>query len=320
MYDKERKDGFWFLDENNVFTSLQWDDRTLSKMHDSCETSWEAYYSYGDEDLLKSLRNCIKRVDRTGWKKIFGKYYYQLQRYPITYDGMIGMSRDHLIYMFAAFVTANFDKKELNEWTSHFRPVVSTTIGMHMTPELWLWLKLISGKPIGYLYYPFRLLFSTWTMLWVKFIYKIAQWPEEWTWEEYKERNGYYLSKNKSKKDKFFSSIIGPVFSRKLTSTKVSVLPNNWFTRSIKWLELQTTTKQNFTLRLLNGDRTVTKEEVEGIHSIMGHQSSTSFEPWRTRRWRAEIPKDRGYKVTNEEHINQLDRDYALKLWEKLNS
>lgn len=195
---------------------------------------------------------------------------------------MVGMSRDHLIYIFTALYTHGVPTEELHEYVSHLRPVVSTTIGMHMTLELWLWLKFISKRKIGKLYYPYRLMTSTINMLWTKLLYKLANWQEELTWEEYLSR--CEERKNKSLKDKIFSSLILPVYASKLTSTKVKVLPDNWWTRSIKKIELMTTTRYNYVLRMLNGDKTVKLEDIESFHSILNYRWSDSFEPWRTGR------------------------------------
>lgn len=68
----------------------------------------------------------------------------------------------------------------------------------------------------------------------------------------------------------------------------------------------------------LNGDKTVKREDIEAYHSILYYRWSDSFEPWRTVRWMSEIPKDRGYDLVNIYHINQIDRDYALKLYDEL--
>lgn len=314
MYDKNNKDTIWQKTEENMFTDIFFDFKPFK--HDACEETWEAYYTYNDPCFIDGLKNCIKKVYRTGWKaKIFGKYYYQLQRWPIAYENMIGMSRDHLIYVFSALYKANTPTEELHEYTSHLRPVVSTTIGMHMTFELWLWLKLISKRKIGKLYYPWRLLSSIINMLWTKLMYKLANWPEELTLEEYWPRRDERL--NKSLKDKIFSTLTAPVYSRKLTSTKVSLLPDNWWTQTIKKIELITTTRYNYVLRMLNGDKTVKKEDIEAYHSILYYRWSDSFEPWRSVRWMFEIPKDRGYDLVNIQHINQIDRDYALKIFEE---
>jgi hypothetical protein len=106
------------------------------------------------------------------------------------------------------------------------------------------------------------------------------------------------------------------VYASKLTSTKVKVLPDNWWTRSIKKIELMTTTRYNYVLRMLNGDKTVKLEDIESFHSILNYRWSDSFEPWRTGRWMLEVPF--GYELTNVQHINQIDRDYALKLYDEL--
>jgi hypothetical protein len=315
MYDKNNKETIWQRTEENMFTDILFD--FIPFKHDACEETWEAYYTYGDPCFIEGLKNCIKKVYRTGWKaKIFGEYYYQLQRWPTSYENMIGMSRDHLIYVFSALYKYGISSDELHEYVSHLRPVVSTTIGMHMTFELWLWLKLISKRKIGILYYPWRLVGSTLNMLWTKLIYKLANWPEELSLDEYWPRRDERL--NKSFKDRIFSSLVAPVYSRKLTSTKVSLLPDNWWTKSIKKIELMTTTRYNYVLRMLNGDKTVKREDIEAYHSILYYRWSDSFEPWRTVRWMTEIPKDRGYDLVNIYHINQIDRDYALKIYDEL--
>lgn len=318
MYDRNNKNSYWFRTDENMFTSLGFDDPPTPFKHDSCETTWQAYYTYNDKCFIEGLKNCIKKVYRKGWKaKLFGEYYYQLQRWPTEYEGMIGMSRDHLIFIFAALYMDNTSSEELNEYVSHLRPVVSTTIGMHMTPELWLWLKLICGKKIGKIYYPWRLISSILNMAWTKFMYFLANWPkDELTWNEYYPRRDERL--NKSSKDKIFSELIEPVYSKNLTSTKVALLPDNWWTKAIKKIELKTTTKYNYILRMLNGDKSVKKEDIEAYHSIMFYWFTDSFEPWRTKRWMEEIPERWGYDLTNIQHINQVDRDFALKIYDEL--
>lgn len=316
MYDRNNKETFWLRTDENMFTNMQFEDKTVPFRHDACEETWEAYYTYGDPCFVEALRNCIKKVYRKGWKaKIFGEYYYQLQRWPTSYEGMVGMSRDHLIYIFAALYTASVSSEELHEYVSHLRPVVSTTIGMHMTFELWLWLKFISKRKIGKLYYPWKLIRVFINMLWTKSMYKLAKWPEELTYEEF---YPHMYDNNKSIKDKIFTALVPPVFERKLTATKVSFLDDNWWSRSIKKIELTTTTRYNYLLRMMNNDKTVKKEDIEAYHSIIYYRFSDSFEPWRTKRWMAEIPKDRGYDLVNIQHINQIDRDYVLKIYDEL--
>lgn len=112
-----------------------------------------------------------------------------------------------------------------------------------------------------------------------------------------------------TKKDKFISSLLYPVYSLYNTSCQVFHAPYHPLKKTLQWLMLKLAHPSNLWIRLLNGDKTVTKEQVESYVSVSG-DPATSYGYYDTRI----------HKVLTDEQkaFNDIPKDMLVMLYNKL--
>ena len=302
MLDWNATDTYWYVSDKNMMLNNSDCDGGI---YDSIERTYMAYYAYGDERFIDGIKSCWTKVYRTNWlsRLIFGDYYYQGDRYPDLTN--TDMSRDHTIYGFTAMKMSGMSNDDIYEIASHLRFRIGSSIGMLMSPDLWCWLRLISGRKIGYLYYPLQYIVSFFgsKMNWI--VDKTTGLGVEQTQDEFKT----ITNKDRPKILNFFNGLYFPNFEVKLIATKLSILPDNWFSRKIKKKTLKMV-KKNYVLQLLLDDKnTPTKEDLNNYKSMSGDRWADFLNPWM---------HDRDLYILDEKWLraNTLDKDYLLKIYE----
>lgn len=322
-FNPNNKNTWWFVsDENMMLFHNIWGNNTAVELmgaHDCVEQTYHAYVAYGHEPLIDGIKSCwkIKEYKNPIMKKLYG-WGYKPQRYPIAYPGIVGMSRDHVIYSLMAFIHSGMSKSELYDRVKRLPFMIGDKLGKTMTPELWLWGRLISGKAIGQLFYPLVLVEMILYYYWNMYIDKKAGFGLYK--EDHPSKYEVWLNKDKPEKYVYWSKKMFPIYALKLVANMTSVLPNNWFIRQVRKIGLKMTPTYNYVIRILFKG-SVTEEEVKDIEN---------YNPLFAERWSAMLNRktnDRtSYRIIelqNWEGIfdeNVLDRDYAIKLIENENT
>lgn len=303
MYNPELTTTYWNVDQKwNMLQNLSITEVYDDGHYDSVGGSCLAYLTYKDPRFIEGIKSCwIKTPNK------FGKgYYYKGQRYPekMWSDIGIGISRDHTIYSFIAWKKAGWTNEQIWEYASHMPFSLGNEMGMKMNLSLWLWLRLISGKSIGKLWYISLLLESLLYVGWNKLMDIITGgYPDE------KPQDEYVFKQNKTKWDKLKNNLFFPTFALNLLSFQMMVVPKNNLIKLTNKLLLKITPKENFLLKVMFGEE-VTEEQVSGYKPMYGSRWSDELVPERTRSSVLEI-------ITNPKHIeaNTLDKDLLMEMY-----
>ncbi len=303
MYNPDNKNTYWFVDSLNMFSNQSvtpvWDDGH----YDVIESNMAGYICYRDERLIDGIKSCW-RMSPT-----FLNWQYKGQRYPEPQWGNIGISRDHTIYSFVAFKIAGWSDEQIWDYAKRMPFNLGIEIGMKLTPPLWFWLRLISGKKIGYIWYP---------MAWCGKLFSRIQngLLNFFTGGFGKEipQDQYVYDTNKNPKKVWLSKQYYPTFALKLSAFQLYVLPDSWFKRRIKKQGLHLCPSENFLLQIMYGGK-VDKSKVDGYKSMYGSRWADELIPVRTKGNIMEI-------ITNPVHLeaNTLDKDLLNFMFNKYNS
>lgn len=284
-------------------------------VHDSIEQTYHAYRAYGYEPFIEGIKSCWKPIEYKYFRKLLGYYYYKPQRYPIKYDGMKPMSRDHVIYSLLAFYYSGMSKHKIFNYGKRLPFLIGNNIGMTMTPKLWLWIRLLSGKKIGYLYYP--LVLSAMINALIK--NTIVEAISKFGFAKNEEHQSTFEPVFKDKKTKlqlFLGSLYYPTYAVKLTANMLNVIPENWFVKQARKLALKMVPRYNYVLKMLLKQRLTVCEtmDLKNYKSMTGDRWSDQLNRiWSHRPLYIIENKfpDKNYTIAN-----ALDKDYALKLLE----
>lgn len=312
----KNKKTWWYVSPENMMCNRHIDGYEglwSQGVHDSIEQTYHAYFAYDDYRFIKGIKDCWKRIEYKNpiMRKLFG-FKYKPQRYPIAYDAMKGMSRDHVIYSLVAFKYSGMSDKEVWEYVKRIPFFIGDNIGTTMTPKLWLWGRLISGKLIGLLYYPLALFSALRVNLTTRFLNWLFdyRYGEEIHQSKYDETYSDIFTEAEKKFIKFYY----PTYAVKLSANMLKVLPDNIFTRITKNLLKPLIPKYNYVLKLLLGVD-LSQEEREDLRN---------YRPMTGDRWSDQLnnsyPGGRLHII--EDYFgdptlvkeNTLDKDYALKL------
>jgi len=306
MLDINATDTWWIVSDEKMMLNRQDYTPGDDGKWDSIERTWHAYYTYDSDIFLDAIKSCWKKIYRknTITKFLFGKYYIQGERYPGHTNTF--MSRDHLIYTLAAFKHSGMSEKDLYEFTSHIRFMISNRIGMQMTPSLWLWMKLISGKKIGYLFYIFIFFEILFNIIWNNSISFFTGLNKEQSQDEF-----HMLSRSDRPIALTIpSSLIFLPYGTKLIATQLSILKNDIFNKFLKKFTLKLVSKYNFLQRLLLDDtENITEENINSYIPMSGDRWSGILDPW---------VNDRQLFFIHDKYLraNVLDKDYLIKVYQ----
>jgi len=302
MLDWNNKKTYWIVDNNMMIINNNVEPYDDGK-YDSIEKTNQAYFAYKDYRFIEGIKSCWVKTKRKYW---FG-YYYKGQRFPSAEYENIGISRDHTIYSFAAFKTAGWTDKEIWEYASHMRFNLAKSIGMKMTPSLWLWLRLISNKCIGKLFYPlcwFEMYISN---FWNKTLDKITGGfgPEV-------EQNEFKMTYDKPASNDWLVRLYYPNYALKLVAFQLDVLPDSkWKTRIEKQC-LKITKETNYLLHIMFHSSTQpTEEMINNYIPMQGDRWSGVLNKWINDRYMKTITDPKLLKA------NTLDKDFLIEIYKK---
>lgn len=311
--DLTTKKTWWYVSDENIMLShymgnidYEYDNKNnlwSQGVHDSIEITYEAYQTYKYEPFIDGIKSC--------WKKIETKngYYYKPQRYPIAYESMIDMSRDHVMYSICAFLESGMSQEEVWEYAGKVK--LGKKLGLTMSPELWLWLRLVSNKKIGLLYYPLMLCNSYLYLLANKLVDKVSGFGPEDHPDAFKpliraEKPGIV--------NMLANAYLLPPYAVKLVLEQINRIPQNWWVKQIRKNMGKLVPKYNIVLKKLAGLE-ITEEDKQ---IVLNHKSMTAD------RWSMSMNRwtnDRRIYYIDEEWPeknflieNNLQKDYAMKI------
>lgn len=301
-YDPQTATTYWRVDkQNNMMENISVTDIYDDGHYDGIGLTTYAYAAYKDPRFIEGIKSCWVKTKR----KFLPGYYYKGQRYPGGEPWTpIGISRDHTIYTFISFKLAGMSDEEIWEYAKHMPFNLGIDLGMKMTPSLWLWLRLMSNKWIGKLYYPIcyiEILLSTWQN---KLLDAITG-----GFDEALSQDDYYYIENKPKALQFMRDLYYPTYALKLAAFQLWLIPDTKLKAKIKKMALKLVPKYNPLLTMMFGGD-VTEEEIINFKSMYGDRFSDEMDPFRTRGMVLKV-------IDKPEHIvsNAVDKDLLITIY-----
>jgi hypothetical protein len=212
----------------------------------------------------------------------------QLYRHP-NYDNNT-ISRDHVFYYFMYYYEAVgsdyvFMQHEINSLPRPFKKI-SNMKNSNMLPDLWSFIRALNYKHKAW----YRFLYYTWNLHMVF----------TFTWDKMCLKFGWH----KLLGFRVYALHILAWQLHYLRKQKDSLI-NRFFTRLVLWYNEPT----NYAIRLICGDKTVRKEDVENYEGTVTNR--WTCDPKRTKR-------DMSKRIGDDVKYNNLDRDYLIALWERV--
>lgn len=292
MYNPETNTTYWYVDQKwNMILTQSVTEIPDEGKYDGIEKALHAYICYGDNRFIDGIESC--------WEWQNGKFIGK--RYPDFPFNDAGISRDHTIHSFVAWKLAGQSNNSLLSKAKSLPLQLGDSLGMLQTPSLWLWLRLISRKKIGYLWYLWKLLSSTLALLQNKLVsliigFDLKEVPQD-----------KFIKGKQSKIDK----LLFPTYALKLVAFQLYVLPDSLVKSIIQKIYLWNTPSENTLLKVMFGSN-ISQEQIDNYKPMYGDRWSDELQPERTRGDILEV-------IINEEHIsaNTLDKDLLIFIYNK---
>jgi hypothetical protein len=295
----------FYVDDHNMMLarSPDWAKVKDGGAGDSIGRTFLAYLTYEDDRFLEGIKNCWDKTERKGWLRrlLFGKYYYQGYRHPVS-DRDHGLSRDHTLYTILAYKHAGYSDEYMKEFVKHLRYKISDT--HRFSINLWLWVRVVAGMkiytPLYYIAEYFALFFA---LLGNVITEKFAKFGEESHQDDFiKMQND-----DKTKRTKILTSFYYPVYAVHQAAYQNRLLKDSFLKRGLQKLLLKMTPRYNYAIQLLL-DQEVSGEDVYSYKSMAGWRWTAILNTYRNNR---DI-----YIYTKNIDYNVLDVDYIQKLYE----
>ena len=308
---------FFDIDHKMMYEhAWEWSKKDYKRNVGEGDALWRsglAYITWKDPLIKEGILKCFRKVRENHH---FKKEFYQPMRASERW-GEDDVSRDQVTMAFAS-LKINDDKEELQEIASKTPYRLSRR--MKMTPDMWLWVQsLYRKKPKIYAHlYCLLNLSYLWIGLGVnKIIGKILGLKTI----PAKDYDSTYHYNKRNKWNKFqmiLFKALYPSYAFHLTCWQIYTLPLS-NTSPLKWvfrqLMLSACEKENYLCRILLGDYSINREEVESVEARTGFRwqmrydgSWPSYHNEETQEW-----KDIHLRY------NQLDRDCLITIFEKHN-
>jgi hypothetical protein len=271
-----------------------------------------AYIAWNNPELKEGILRCFRKV-RGGHH--FKKDFYQAMRCTGR-RGEDDVSRDH-VCMALTSLSLNNDTKELNELASKIPYRISRR--MKMTPDFWCWVKSLTDSKYRKLFGNLFLLFQLITLpfiLGLNWVIGKILGLKSISNKEYTTNYSYDMRDNWNGFQKLIYKSYYMGYAFHLCCWQIYVTPvgkNNILKKLLKKLLLTHCEKENFLLRLLLDDLTVSKKDVDDYIPQENYRwqmrfdgSNHTFHNLKSQKWKNEFLKD-----------NQLDKD-ILKTMYKL--
>ena len=312
-FDPNNKTAFFYLDEHDIFLRQppSWNPDDDGNEGDcigrqlDCIIAWENDENLiawgGAQRLVEAVKKCF--VLKTDDK---GRIYMEGYRHPNRLDDEYNdMSRDHTLY--ALIIMKYTNDPFLDVMMKYLRWRISDRFTF--TPESWLWMKALKENRFYlFLFYLMAIPVMVVSVLWNKFIYKVAGFKEE------SHQDDFILVRNDeiSEKKLKWRKLLYPTYAMLESAIMTDTLPKtigNWM---LKKVTLWGAPKHNYLMRLFL-DGNVTREQVYGYKSMRGGRWSTTLNE----------TNDRHVAIqTNPEYLaaNVLDVDLVRAVYEKKNN
>jgi len=265
--------------------------------------------------LMEGIMDCWVLKKRRTWlgRLLKGKYYYQGYRYPTYARGeeeqRDGLSRDHTLNTVLAMLYMQWDKKDIWNFVKKLKFRISPFA--LMTINLWLWLRVVSGRRIARLfYYPIEWITVSFTSWWQRKVEKITGIGPHY--EVPQDEFKYMQNKDKPKIVDTSCGLLYPVYAMKQAAEQFLYVNEKWGTK-LRNKYIKITPTYNYVIQLLLKDPNgPTEKDIMNYKPMRGSRWTGVFNKW----W-----NKRSLKVISEgdplAEYNQLDVDYARSLYEK---
>ena len=309
---------YCYVDQENkmmLVKNASWNKNGDNGKGDSIGRSKDAFYIYNDYRFIEGIEDCWIKVPNKGIRRLFRKWHWQGYRYPTYANGTEinsgdKLSRDHLKNTVIAYKYAGKTDKEMWDFVKRLRWRISKFA--MFTPELWLFVRLLSGRKFATWMYP-RLTFivkvvTSWWQLRVEKKSGFGPHFEE-------DQNTFKLLQNSFKPDciNHCSKKLHPIYTLLQNSQQARYIKNDKWKKKCMEQIYKITPTYNYAIKLyVNHPEGITEDMIMSYKSMKGGRWSGIMNIW----W-----NDRSlYINTNEEEIeyNVMDVDYIRKLWETL--
>lgn len=271
--------------------------------------TWDAYRTYGDPRFLEAILRCWTYNGEDG--KFHGT------RYPTPYPGQVPISRDHVYNTIFALHHAVKRGDSSEEFFQHFVSCQPFRLSgfARQSLSMHLWLKLLQGKKIGYLYYPLTYLSVKGYKAWNRLIYGIM--------------GNYWKLGDEHHQDDFkpilefprlgildkLTGLLFPNYALMNLGQQLELLPNKKWVDRIRKQCHPLVPSNNYVGKLLfHHPDGVSRQEVEQYHPMNGDRWSDILNPW--------INYGRNIHKLDSSYLgeNELDKDLLRTLWEERNT
>lgn len=283
-----------------------WNPNGDNGIVDSIGRTVDAYFAYDHLRFIYAVRKCYR------YKNGYLQQYLQAYRHPsIAVNDLKGgiyndMSRDHIIYSLIIFKASN--DPYLYYLSKNLRWKISDRYWF--TPEVWLWMKGITGNKLAmFLYYLLDIIILFIAIKWNKFIYFVAGFQPESNQNDFKK----VQNSDKPKSKVFFRKLLYPIYTLYQKAFMMYVSDNCYGKKKIKQICLKGIDKENYLLRIMFGDKTVTEEQVNSYKPMTG---------WRWSGYLESNLNDRDMNIITDPvklEANVLDVDLLQKMYKLRN-
>ena len=268
VFDKENK-MLYEIVPSWVNPDYDTDGLLHPEKHNALHRTSLALITYKDPDLLEGVKNCFRKFDMINYPK--DKYWYQACRCnPRMWEDDV--SRDQTIMALVSLYIV--EKGSAKEIASHLPWKLSRRF--NQVPSMWFWVKWIAnGKKINL--WLFNLIFL------VEILFSFI-----FSWI------GIGLN---------IKGLVYPYYALHLSAWQLHIVPKNWMTKitqKILLTLLKNRDSENFFLRKLLGDKSVSKKDFEG------------YKPMNSWRWEVYLKwtgRNMRQLTTEESVANTMDVD-----------
>lgn len=296
---KEKNRECQYMDECGLVLGQNrpWNPNGDHGMGDCIGTTHDAYRAYGYKRFIYGIENCFDDVD----SRTIVAY-----RHPSMFDIKPNtMSRDHVAYALCAFKVGG-NEWFINQMATKMRWRISDKYTF--TPDLWLYMHALNGSTLAEgLYYGIAIPYMTANMIWKNLVWGLLKVQKEVPQSKW---DSLYMQMDRPNWQRKLIGSVFPMYSLFQLSFMLDVMRDSWAKKLLQRILRTGVDKQNFVVRMLLGDKKVTKEEVYDYKPMWGGRWTTYL---------SEV-NNRDLRVINDPKIlsgNCVDRDLVRTIYDE---